>query len=78
MSLRAIANTPTISRQGLTCSTCQMINEMPEDEAAALVEMFGNRRWTLEAIREALIAEGYEPPGPSALGRHRRGGCLGR
>lgn len=62
--------------KGTRCTVCVMVEDMPEDDRAALLAAFEDSRVTSSAICRALKREGYSCK-EQAVRRHRRGICLG-
>lgn len=62
---------------GLDCSVGVLLDALPDDEAAALRNMLGdrsNRGWTARDIWEAVLAEGHSVS-YQQINRHRNGQC---
>ena len=58
---------------GLPCSVGDLLQNLPDTEAAALQEML-NGRWSGREIWSALRDEGHEV-GAQTVNRHRAGAC---
>ena len=58
---------------GLPCSVGDLLNRLPDDEAAALKHMLENG-WSQNEIYDAVTAEGHEV-GRQTINRHRSRAC---
>jgi hypothetical protein len=51
-----------------------LLERLPEPEAAALLAALADRQWTEGELYDALADEGHTV-GQQTIGRHRRGAC---
>ena len=62
------------ARIGGSCSTCKLIESLPEADSKALVNALADPRFSTAGLSKILKDEGYSLAS-STIGRHRRGEC---
>ena len=62
------------ARIGGSCSTCKLIDSLPEADSKAFVAALADPRFSTAGLSKILRDEGYSIAS-STLGRHRRGEC---
>lgn len=60
--------------KGPPCGVCTLLNELPPDEASALLELLRDKTWRYSDLAEALRGEGHAV-GSHTLARHAGGKC---
>ena len=60
--------------KGPACSVALVLDNLNDEDRAALLEAFADKRWRSTDIATQLEAEGIHL-GAATISRHRRGGC---
>lgn len=60
--------------KGPPCSVCQLLHDLPPEEAHALRELLSDKLWRFADLAEALRGEGHQV-GAHTLARHVGGKC---
>lgn len=74
MGLKEALEAQAKARPGYQCSVCKLIDELPHDEAQALMEALGSPLVHGSMIARALQSEGHDVK-QNTVQRHRRGDC---
>lgn len=69
----AFAQGPPIVK-GPACSVAVLLEQLSDDDKAALLAAFNDKRWRSSAISSQLESEGIDLHA-STIARHRRGAC---
>lgn len=77
MAISDIASKRADSRPTAGCAACALVNDLPDDEAAVLVDLLSDPRIRYNWLADELADEGH-PVDWQALSRHARGRCAAK
>lgn len=66
----------TPNRKGACCTVCLLLTGLSDEDRTVLEAAFGDKAFTSMGLTRILVDEGFRV-GAGAVGRHRRGDCVG-